>query len=151
MSGSGRATHLCVSRQENEKKCVFQRTECFVGYPVDSQNEIVFEKDIAHNGEEVDEDKSQHGCQNNGAAIAGHTLYYVQQGLLSVNQIKELERGRIQRCVSSTCVENVQGNERGVCVNVSMWANKGHCGKRTQFFVWIIALFKSPCQHLMVK
>lgn len=72
-------------------RVMFQRTQCFVGYPIDSQEEIVFEENITHNGEEIYEDKSKHGSENNGAAIAGDAFYYIQQGLFSVNQIKELE------------------------------------------------------------
>lgn len=68
-------------------------TECFIGYPVHGQNEIVFEEDVAHDGEEIDEDEGEHGGENDGAAVAGHALYYVEQGFLPVNQIKEL-RGR---------------------------------------------------------
>lgn len=71
---------------------MFQRTECFVGYPVDGQDEVVFEENVTHNGEEIDEDKSQHGREDDGAAVAGDAFYHVQQGLFSVHQIKELER-----------------------------------------------------------
>lgn len=114
-----RATNcpLCLFQEWN-KKNVFQRTQSFVGYPVNSQNKIVFEEDIAHNGEEVDEDESQHSCQNNGAAVAGYTLYYVQQSLFSINQIKELETGRSQRYVFSMWMENMQNY---VCA--LMWAS----------------------------
>lgn len=50
------------------------------------------EENITHNGEEIDEDESQHGSENNGAAIAGDTFDDIQQGLFSVNQIEELEK-----------------------------------------------------------
>lgn len=100
------------------RRSVFQRTKCFVGYPVDSQNEIVFEEDIAHNGEEIDEDKSQHSSENNGAAIAGHALYYVQQGFFSVNQIKELEEEKGFRDVCTGCVWKMCKKKRELCVQM---------------------------------
>lgn len=91
----GKAWHAFWFQQGNGKKPVFQLTESFVGYPVDSQNKVVLEEDVSHNREEVDEDKRQHSCQNNWAAIAGYALYYIQQGFFSVNQVKELERTRV--------------------------------------------------------
>lgn len=81
-----------VTRNSCAVDVSLQPTECLVGYPVHGQNEIVFEEDVAHDGEEIDQDEGQHSSENNGAAIAGDALYYVEQGFLSVNQIKELQR-----------------------------------------------------------
>lgn len=44
------------SEQGKEKKKKNQHTYSFVGYPVNSQNEVIFEEDVAHNREEVDQD-----------------------------------------------------------------------------------------------
>lgn len=125
--------------EEKDKNAVFRRTQCFVRYPVDSQDEIVFEEDIAHNGEEVDEDKSQHGCQNNGTAISGHALYYVQQGLFSVNQIKELQEEEEVRCVWEMCKK-----KRTLSLYLKIWPNKGCSGQRTLLLFVSLPLFKSP-------
>lgn len=39
-------------------------TKCFVGYPVHGENEVVFEEDVAHDGEEIDEDEGEHSGEN---------------------------------------------------------------------------------------
>lgn len=82
-------THAC--QEVNKEKKKFQHTYSFVWYPVNSQNEVIFEEDVAHNREEVDEDKGQHGSQNNRSSIASDAFYDIQQSLFPVNQIKELE------------------------------------------------------------
>ena len=65
-------------------------TEGGVGDAVHLQDEVVLEEDVAHDGEQVDQDERQHGRQHDGAAVARHALDHVQQGLLPVHQVKEL-------------------------------------------------------------
>lgn len=63
--------------------------------PVHLQDEVVLEKEEAHDGEEVDKDEGQQGSQQDGAAIAGHTLDDIKQRLLSVDEVKELQGQRL--------------------------------------------------------
>ncbi len=49
-------------------------TKSFIGYPVHVQDEVILEDDVSNNGEEVDQDKSQHGGQNDRAAVPGYAL-----------------------------------------------------------------------------
>lgn len=53
---------------------------------------VILEKEEADDREEVDKKDGQDGGQNNGAAIPGHTLYYIEQSLLSDHQVKQLWR-----------------------------------------------------------
>lgn len=64
-----------------------------VGQSVDLKDEVILEEEEANDGEEVDQDEGQQGCQQDGAAIAGHTLDDVEQGLLAVDEVKELQDG----------------------------------------------------------
>ena len=63
-----------------------------VGDTIHLQDEVVFEENVANNGEQVDQDESQHSGQYNGASITCHTLDYIQQCLFSVHQVKQLQR-----------------------------------------------------------
>lgn len=68
-------------------------TECLLTHgcvwnPIHLQDEVIFEEDVANNGEQVDQDESQHRGKYDGASITCHTLYYIQQGLFSVYQVK---------------------------------------------------------------
>ena len=66
-------------------------TERGVGQAVHLQDEVVLEEDIAHDGEEVDQDEGQHGRQHDGAPVARHALDHVQQRLLAVHQVEQLQ------------------------------------------------------------
>lgn len=75
-------------------------TECFSAAltwcmkSVHLHAEVVLEEEEADDGEEVDEKDGQHSRENDGAAVPGHTLYHVEQGLLSDHQVKQLRRER---------------------------------------------------------
>lgn len=49
-------------------------TKSFIGYPVHVQDEVILEDDVSNDGEEVDQDESQDGGQNDRAAVPGYTL-----------------------------------------------------------------------------
>lgn len=102
------------SSWEAEEQCAFGPTQRFVGYPVHSQDEIVFEEDVAHDGEEVDEDEGEHGRQHDGAAVARDALYDVQQGLFSVHQVEKLRGEGCLVKARHVYVENMQ-EEQFVC------------------------------------
>lgn len=61
------------------------------GQPVNLEDKVVLEEEEANDGEEVDENEGQQGGQQDGAAIAGHALDDIEQGLLTVNEVKELQ------------------------------------------------------------
>lgn len=61
-----------------------------VGELVHLQDEVILEEEVAHDGEEVDQDESQHGGQDDGAPVARDALDDVEQRLLPVHQVKEL-------------------------------------------------------------
>lgn len=61
------------------------------GQPVDLKDEVILEEEEADDGEEVDQDEGQQGSQQDGAAIAGHTLDDVEQSLLTVDEVEELQ------------------------------------------------------------
>lgn len=65
-------------------------TQGCVGDAVDLQDEVIFEEDVANDGEQVDQDESQHSSEHNGASVTRNTLDYIQQGLLPVYQVKKL-------------------------------------------------------------
>lgn len=67
-------------------------TQGCIGDTIHLKDEVVFEENVANNGEQVDQDESQHSSQHNGASISCHTLNYIQQGLFSVHQVKQLQR-----------------------------------------------------------
>lgn len=45
-----------------------------VGQWINFHDEVIFQEEEAHNGEEVDKDEGQEGCQQDGASIASHTF-----------------------------------------------------------------------------
>ncbi|TRY94884.1 hypothetical protein DNTS_032985 [Danionella cerebrum] len=51
-------------------------TKSFIGYPVDIEDEIILEDNVAYNGEEIDQDEGQYSSQHDGATVPGHTLDY---------------------------------------------------------------------------
>ena len=55
--------------------------------------EVVLEEDEADDGEEVDEDDGEDGRQEDGAPVPRHGLHHVEQGLLAVDDVKELFGG----------------------------------------------------------
>ena len=91
-----------VTKIENRWQSVL--TLGCVGNTVHLQDEVIFEKDVANNREQVDQYESEHSRQHDGASITGHTLDYIQQGLFSVYQVKQLQR-------QSTCYKGFVGLE----------------------------------------
>lgn len=67
-------------------------TQSCVGDTIHLQDEVIFEENVANDGEEVDQDERQHSGKHDGASITGHTLDYIQQGLFSVYQVKQLQK-----------------------------------------------------------
>lgn len=61
-----------------------------VGDAVHLQDEVILEENVANDGEQVDQDESQHSGQHDGAPVASHALDHVQQRLLSVHEVKKL-------------------------------------------------------------
>ena len=57
---------------------------------VDLYEEVVLEEDEANDGEEVDEDDSEDGCQQDGAAVLCHRPDHVQQCLLPIHNVQQL-------------------------------------------------------------
>lgn len=53
-------------------------------------NEVLLEEQEANNGKEVHEDEGQQRRQQDGAPVAGDAFYDIEQGLLTVDQVKEL-------------------------------------------------------------
>lgn len=76
-----------------EKRQESRLTRSGVGDAVHLQDEVILEENVADDGEQVDQDESQHGGQHDGAAIAGHTLDHVQERLLSVHEVEKLQEG----------------------------------------------------------
>lgn len=68
-----------------EKRQESTLTRGCVGDSVHLQDEVVLEENVSDDGEQVDQDESQHGGQHNGAPVARHALDHVQQRLLSVH------------------------------------------------------------------
>lgn len=68
-------------------------TRSGVGDAVHLQDEVVLEENVADDGEQVDQDESQHGGQHDGAPVPSHTLDHVQQRLLPVDEVEELREG----------------------------------------------------------
>lgn len=67
-------------------------THSCVGDMVHLQDEVILEKYVTHNGEQVDQNEGEHSGQHDGASITSHTLDHIQQGLLSVYQVKQLRK-----------------------------------------------------------
>lgn len=112
---------LAILKSAQKKKnkwneCVL--TQSRVGDSIHLQDEVIFKENVADNGEQVDQDKSQHCCEHDGASITGHALYYIQQRLLSVYQVEQLQKTKRVRCaaifissVSKICLENRSGKK----------------------------------------
>lgn len=65
-------------------------TQSAVGDAVHLQDEVILKEHVSNNREEVDQDQTQNSCQDNRAAVSGHTLDYVQKSLFPVHQVKQL-------------------------------------------------------------
>lgn len=65
-----------------------------VQQPVHLQDEVILQEQEAHNGEEVDKDERQECSQQDGAPVARHALDDIKQGLLTVDQVKQLKGPR---------------------------------------------------------
>lgn len=76
-----------------EKRQESTLTRSCVGDSVHLQDEVVLEENVANDGEQVDQDESQHSGQHNGAPVACHALDHVQQRLLSVHKVEKLRKG----------------------------------------------------------
>lgn len=76
-----------------EKRQKSTLTRSCVGDSVHLQDEVILEENVADDGEQVDQDESQHSGQHNRAPVASHTLDHVQQRLLSVHEVKKLQKG----------------------------------------------------------
>ncbi len=50
--------------------------------------EVVTEEHESHDGEEIDEDDGQDGCQQDGATVLGHGPDHVEQRLLTVHDVQ---------------------------------------------------------------
>lgn len=66
-------------------------TQSGVRDTVHLQYKIIFKEDVAHDGEEINQDKSQHSSEDDGATVSCHTFNHIQQCFLSVHQVKQLE------------------------------------------------------------
>lgn len=71
-------------------QCVL--TQGCVRDSIDLQDEVIFEEYVANDGKQVDQNESEYSGQHNGASVTSHTLDYIQQGLFSVYQVKQLQR-----------------------------------------------------------
>lgn len=60
-------------------------TQRFIWDPIHCQDEVIFEDDVSHDGEQVDKNERQYCSEDNGAAIACHALDHIQQGLFSID------------------------------------------------------------------
>lgn len=68
-----------------------------VRQPVHLEDEVILQEEEAHDGEEVDEDEGQQGCQQDGAPVPRHAFDDIKQGLLTVDQVKQLKGTQEQR------------------------------------------------------
>lgn len=91
------AVILSYRRVSNLFKIIYLRksilTHGCVGDKIHLQDEVIFEENVANDGEQIDQNESEHGGQHDGASVTSHALDYIQQGLLSVHQVKELRKG----------------------------------------------------------
>lgn len=68
---------------------------------------VILKEEEADDGEEVDKKDGQNSGQNNRAAIPRHTLYHIEQGLLSDHQVEQLWRAinvSENRFIQSVCL-----------------------------------------------
>lgn len=68
-----------------------------VRQPVHLEDEVILQEEEAHDGEEVDEDEGQQGSQQDGAPVPRHAFDDIKQGLLTVDQVKQLKGTQEQR------------------------------------------------------
>ena len=59
---------------------------------IDLHEKVVLEEDVAENGEQVDENNGQEGCQQDGPAVLGHRLDHVAQRFFSVHYVQHLQQ-----------------------------------------------------------
>ena len=57
--------------------------------PLGLHDEVVLEEDEPDDGEQVDEDDGQHGCQQDGPPVPGDRLHDVDERLFSVDDVEE--------------------------------------------------------------
>lgn len=88
----GTVNTICNLWGGNGKRQESALTQSCVGDTIHLQDEVVFEENVADDGEQVDQDESQHGGEHDGAAVTSHALDHVEQSLFSVHQVEQLER-----------------------------------------------------------
>lgn len=79
--------------QANNNEC-FSSALTWCTKSVHLHAKVILEEEEADDGEEVDKKDGQDSRENDGAAVPGHTLYHVEQGLLSDHQVEQLSRDR---------------------------------------------------------
>lgn len=79
---------------ETDKLLQLVLTQGCIRDPIHLQDEVIFEEDVTNNGEQVDQDESQHCSEHDGASITCHTFDYIQQSLFPVYQVEQLQRGK---------------------------------------------------------
>jgi hypothetical protein len=120
------------------------------GQPVHLENEVILQEEEAHNGEEVNKDEGQQGSQQDGTAIAGHTLDDIEQCLLTVDKVKELQdrddalRGwarhsawglpDLKDCLSSRWIP--QALPSGICAQAAGWTWERLFGGTSVLLPW---------------
>lgn len=77
-----------------------------VRQPVHLEDEVILQEEEAHDGEEVDEDEGQQGCQQDGAPIPRHAFDDIKQGLLTVDQVKQLKGPRSREMLQGASLDN---------------------------------------------
>lgn len=72
-------------------------TSSYLRQRVHLHDEVLLEEEEANNGKEVDEDEGEQRRQQDGAPVAGDAFDDIEQGLLTVDQVKELPERLSQR------------------------------------------------------
>lgn len=119
---------LAILKSAQKKKKKYKWNECVptqsrVGDSIHLQDEVVFKENVADDGEQVDQDESQHCCEHDGASITGYTLYYIQQRLLSVYQVEQLQKTKRVRCAAIFTSKREQD-----LLGIQKWEKKTHSG-----------------------
>lgn len=102
----GVQTNKQTNKQHERYKSVL--TQGCVGDAIHLQDEVVFEENVANDGEQVDEDERQHSGEHDGASVTSHTLDHVQQRLLSVYEVEQLPRQSTRDKRSEACCHLVR-------------------------------------------
>lgn len=77
-----------------------------VRQPVHLEDEVILQEEEAHDGEEVDKDERQEGCQQDGAPVPRHAFDDIEQGLLTVDQVKQLKGPRSKEMLRGAFLDN---------------------------------------------